>query len=140
MDNIISSSSIYIDANILIYYIESNPQFVQKVRDLFAHIKLVGAKPVTNEITIAECIYKPSKEGEMKAIDSYERLFESGVLAITQLDGGLAKRAAMNGGRLGLKLIDAIHYVSALEFGCDLFVTSDGHFKSGPKMAVIRIM
>jgi predicted nucleic acid-binding protein len=71
----------------------------------------------------------------------YEMLFEqSGEIDLVPLDGAIAKRAAVADGSLGLKLIDAIHYISALETGCDFFVTSDSAFKSGPKMEVLRVV
>jgi predicted nucleic acid-binding protein len=139
MDEIGGASRIYVDTNIWIYYIEANAAFVDRVRAFFVGVEAAGAKLVTNEIAIAECLYKPSKDGNTAALKAYERLFDSGEVEITPLDGGLARRAAVNGGQLGLKLIDAIHYVSALEWACDFFVTSDSAFKSGPMTQVIRI-
>ena len=140
MDSITSDTLVYIDTNVWIYYLEANPDFVQKVRDVFVRVEAVGAKLFTNEITIAECLYKPSRDGNSRAVAAYERLFGSGEVTLTSLDGGLAKRAAVSGGQLGLKLIDAIHYIAALEQGCDVFVTSDRQFKSGPAMQVMTIL
>ena len=61
------------------------------------------------------------------------------LLPVLPLDGGLARRAALAGGALGLKLIDAIHYVSAREAGCRHFLTGDGRFKSTPSMTVVGL-
>ena len=38
-----------------------------------------------------------------------------------------------------LKLVNAIHFVSALEAKCDVFVTADTKFKSSAAMRVVRI-
>lgn len=140
MDKIAGSSVVYIDTNIFVYFVEAAPDFFQKAKELFEHAAAVGARLVTSEITLAECIYRPSQENDAALVSVYEMLFEqSGEVALVPLDGAIAKRAAAAGGGLGLKLIDAVHYMSALEAGCDFFVTSDAAFRSGPKMAVLRI-
>ncbi len=140
MDEIVGSSIVYVDTNIFVYFIESSPTFFQLAKRLFEHIDNVGARILTSEITLAECIYKPSKDNDLELVGIYESVFErSGEVELLPLDGAVAKRSAIVAGNLGLKLIDAIHYLSALESGCDYFVTSDASFKSGPTMAVIQI-
>jgi predicted nucleic acid-binding protein len=140
MDNIQRSSSVYIDTNVFIYYIEASPIFFERAREIFERIDSVGARAVTSEVTLAECVYKPAQDGDTGLVGLYESLFEaSGDVEMVPLDGGIAKRAGLRGGELGFKLIDAIHYLSALEAGCDLFVTSDARFKSGPALKVLRI-
>lgn len=141
MDKIAGSSVVYIDTNIFVYFVEATPIFFQKVKELFEHVATVGARLVTSEITLAECIYRPSQERDAPLVSVYEMLFEqSGEINLVPLDGAMTKRAAIAGGSLGLKLIDAVHYMSALEAGCDFFVTSDSAFKSGPKMEVLRVV
>jgi predicted nucleic acid-binding protein len=139
MDNLSASSRVYVDTNIWIYYVEAAPAMVKKARAFFVAVEAAGAQLITNEIAIAECLYKPSKDGNAAALDAYDRLFDSGEIEVSPLSGKLARTAAVHGGQLGLKLIDAIHYFSALEWGCDYFFTSDAHFKSGPMIKVIRI-
>jgi predicted nucleic acid-binding protein len=48
----------------------------------------------------------------------------------------ILESAAQKGGKLGLKLQDAIHYFTALHIGCDLVVTTDRRFKSTLSMRV----
>jgi predicted nucleic acid-binding protein len=140
MAELTDASSVYIDTNIFVYWVEAVEPFFQNVRELFEGIGEAGCRVVTSEITVAECIYKPARDGDDALIALYERLFEqSGDIDLAALDGAIVKKAAKNGGILGLKLIDAVHYLTALENGCDLFVTSDERFKSGPAMRVLRI-
>lgn len=139
MNEMVLGSRVYVDANVIIYFVEFNPQFTKKANDMFANVDRVGAFLLTNEITIAECLYRPAKHGDRKALLAYERFFNSGEIEITPLDGSLARRAALNGGGLALKLIDAIHYFAAIETHCDFFATADGMFKSSPEMEILRI-
>ncbi len=140
MNEIERGSLIYLDSNIFIYFVETTPGFHPLVKDLFAHIAKVGAIVLTSELTLAECIYQPSRDEDQELVLLYEGLLEkSGDVELLGLDGALVKRAALDGGALGLKLFDAIHFVSALEVGCDYFVTADAAFKSGPAMKVLRL-
>jgi predicted nucleic acid-binding protein len=140
MNEISSASRVYIDSNIFIYFLELNPAYFSKAQELFDHIDAVGAPLFTNEYTLAECIYQPSRDSNFLLVAKYESLFErEGEVQLLSLDGALAKRASFSGGKLGLKLADAIHYISALEAGCDIFVTADTAFKSGPAMKVLRL-
>ncbi len=141
MDEVTGSSVVYIDTNIFVYFVEASPIFFEEVKKIFEHIDAVGSRIVTSEITLAECIYKPSQDRDLPLVGIYEMLFEkSGDIGSIALNGAVAKRASLLGGGLGLKLIDAIHYLSALEAGCDFFVTSDSAFKSGPEMSVMRVV
>ena len=133
-------SLVYIDSNIFIYFIETTPGFLPLVKRLFSQMAESGASAVTSQLTLAECIYRPSRNEDHELVLLYESLLESsGDVVALALDGALIKRAALNCGALGLKLLDAIHFVSALEAGCDFFVTADTAFKSGPAMKVLRL-
>jgi predicted nucleic acid-binding protein len=138
MNDIVTASRVYIDTNIFIFYIEGSDKFFPSVKGFFEHLGMVGASIVTSEITVAECLYKPCQREDQNLIDIYEEFFEkSGMIELFPLDGPLTKQAALHGGQLRLKLIDSIHYESALQAGCDFFVSADTRFKSGPKMRVL---
>ncbi len=134
-----NGSRLYLDTNIWIYYIEANPSFVRKVHDVIVAAEATVSTLVTNEITVAECLYKPSTDDNLTAMQAYDQLFASGEIELVPLDGALARQAASHGGKLGLKLIDAIHYMSALTSGCDHFITSDARFRSVPGLKVLTI-
>lgn len=138
--SIAGTSTVYVDTNIFIHFIEASPTFFAKTKQIFEHIDAVGARIVTSEITLAECLYKPSQDQNTTLVAVYGELFEkSGDVSLIPLDGMVAKRAALRGGGLGLKLVDAIHYVSALEARCDLFITTDAQFRSDNDLEVWRI-
>jgi predicted nucleic acid-binding protein len=94
---------------------------------------------VTSELTVAECLYRPYKDRNRQQADVYESLFASGTLDVYPLSGALIIQAAKDGGALGLKLMDAVHYLSALEAGCDQLVTADRRFKSTRYLEVVNL-
>ena len=134
-----ADSRIYVDTNIWIYFLEGHPTFAPKVRALFVAADTSSCLLSTSEMTIAECLVKPARDGDGRKIAAYDALFGNGAIEILPLDGALARRAAICSGALGLKLLDAIHYVSAREAECRYFLTADGRFKSGAEMTVIGI-
>lgn len=134
------SGTVYVDANIFIYLIEDAPGKADLVARAFEKIANQGGSVVTSELTVAECCYKPAREKNAPLLSAYERLFErSGDVRLVPLTGATAKTAALLGAGLGLKLFDAIHYVSALEARCAVLLTSDNRFKSGSGLTVVRI-
>jgi predicted nucleic acid-binding protein len=133
-------ASVYLDANAFIYWVEGDAPLAGAMRSVFAAIAAAGAGIVTSELTVAECLYKPHRDGNMAVAASYEDFFRSGEdVALLPLNGEVALAAARQGGAWGLKLADAIHFVSALEHGCGVFVTADRRFRSAPGMQVLLI-
>ena len=134
------TTRLYADSNVFIYLIEASPDFFVLAKRVFDHIDTVGARLLTNELTLAECIYKPSREDNSVLVSKYEAFLKPGdEIEIIGLDGALARRAAKAGGKLGLKLTDAIHYLSAFETGCQYFVTADTRVRSSPGLEVLNI-
>lgn len=137
---ITNASRLYADSNIFIYLIESSPEYFVLAKRVFDRIDAVGARLLTNELTLAECIYKPSRDDNTALVSKYEAFLEPGdEIEIIGLDGALAWRAAKAGGKLGLKLADAVHYLSAYETGCQFFVTADTRVRSSPGLEVLNI-
>ena len=137
---LVRGSAVYIDANVFIYFVERTPDFFDKARALFTALAEGEARVLTSELTVAECLFHPARNGNIRLVSVYERFFDpEGDVRLIPLTGAVAKQAAQAGGSWGLKLLDAIHYVSALESGCTAFVTADSRFRSGPALKVVRV-
>jgi len=133
------STRVYVDTNIWIYFIESHPSFREQIDAIFEKADVAGAALVTSEIAVAECLVGPSRQSQTAIIQLYQAFFEESGIEFVKLDGGLARHAALASGVLGLKLIDAIHYVSAREARCTYILTRDGKFKSNADLIVVGL-
>jgi predicted nucleic acid-binding protein len=110
------------------------------VRIIFEKIAAAGAIIVTSELTLAECIFLPARVGDEKLVALYQNLLgKSGDIEMLLLSGAIVERAALAGGAIGLKLMDAIHSISAIEAGCHFFVTGDSAFRSGPSVSDSKV-
>src|SRR5688500_16266012 len=96
------SARIYVDTNIWIYYVEANPAFLPKVVAMLVRASDAGTRLVTSELAIAECLIRPSRQGDKALVALYENFFAEGDMEVVGLDGALARRAALAGGALGL--------------------------------------
>ncbi len=121
-----------------IAFVEHPRADTRALQQIFRRTAEAGSTLITSEITFAECLYGATKQDNAAAIAAYERLFLSGDIVMVPLADGVAARAAHYGGALGLKLVDCIHYLTALEQGCDFFLTGDKRFKSDDNMRVIN--
>lgn len=134
-----AGARIYVDANIWIYFLEGHPDFAPQVRAIFIAAASTETTLFTNEIAIAECLIKPAREKNDLQISAYDALFSDPSITILPVDGAIARHAALTGGELGLKLIDAMHHISAREAGCSYFFTGDGRFRSDEQLTVVGL-
>lgn len=132
-----AKTRVYVDTNMFIAWVERPRRDTQDLQSMFQRLALSGATLFTSEMTVAECLYGATKQGNAAATSAYEKLFASGDVAVVSLGSGVTARAAQSSADLGLKLIDCIHYVTALEQGCDYFFSADKRFKSDEIMQVI---
>lgn len=130
---------VYTDSNIWIHHIEASPGWAAPVGHLLDAVDAVRARLVTSELTWAECVYKPAKDGATSTLSAFQALFANGGIELAALSGPLVLRAAQQGAGIGLKLLDAVHYLTALEAGCTHFATSDKGFRPGPALQVLTI-
>jgi predicted nucleic acid-binding protein len=132
-------STVYLDSNIVIYFVEESAAYSMRAKQFISRLVADGAKLITSELTVAECLYKPYRDGDLDGVELFRAMFNSDLIGLYPLTGDLAIRATEHGGELQLKLVDCIHYVSALEAGCDFFVTADARFRSSQFLEVVGI-
>jgi len=130
----------YIDSNIFIYFVEKAVPRFEATERLFSLLRQSGSTVYTSDIAAAECLYRPCRDGNDRLAGIYLELFETGgdVLRVP-LDYDLIKHAAGIGGKLGIKLIDAIHLASAMAVGCEIFVTNDKGISTPKGLEIVQL-
>ena len=122
---------IYLDANIWIYVLEGFADYSQSLTALFTAVDSGSLVLVTSEITLAEILVRPMKEGNATKQKTYAELIEStdGSLAVP-IERGILIRAAEIRANTKLKLPGAIHAATAMSAGCTTFLTNDKQFRT----------
>ena len=144
-----TAQRVYCDANVLIYLIEKNSDFHGLVRGLLHDLRATGAELISSELVIAECMTGAVRRDNPDIIAAYEAFFSAP-------DGGLLSEGR---DKKGLRLIpvsdpilwavpevaldfrldlpDAIHFATALDQGCDAFLTNDKGFTDGEPFPLV---
>jgi predicted nucleic acid-binding protein len=133
------AARVYVDTNLWIYHVQAVPIWVDRVASFLAAAAAAKATLLTSQFSWAECISKPARDNDPLAIQAFDDFFQTGGIDLLPLDGELAIRAARRGVGIGLKLADAIHFLSALHHNCTHFATSDRRFRSGDELEMVLI-
>ncbi len=138
--NTITGQSIYLDANILIYAVEDLTAVGQKIRTLFSRFDSGELHAVTSELSLAEVLAKPIRDGKQAIQDEYEQfLTNSDALTVMPVTRDVLIRAAQIRAQTSVKLPDAIHAATSLLKGCTTFLTNDQRFAAITSLPVLLL-
>jgi predicted nucleic acid-binding protein len=132
---------LYVDSNVIIYYIEGDEQHQKMADAFFEYVEANGIILMTSEITVGECLYGAYKRERADSIEKFNAIFEEvGIFHFVPVEMDIIKQAAKSGGwKKRLRMIDALHFASAIEAGCDALVTNDHDIHSTAHMKVIQL-
>jgi predicted nucleic acid-binding protein len=134
------ASRLYLDANALIYFVERADMRQAKIAEAVAWAVDSGTPIVVSEVGVAECLYGAYKLGNAALEARYLEIFNDVALfEIAPVDGERLKAAARMGAQKGLKLVDALHFLAALESQCDVFITNDARFRYSHGIEVVHV-
>lgn len=123
---------IYLDANILIAFIEPKDEIGFQIRAVIAHApQKMPTFFATSELTFAETLVEPYRRRDEGLIRSYENWsFNNGILQVGPVTREILYCAAvLRAEHTGLKLPDAIHLATAFAFDCSHILTADKGFR-----------
>ena len=127
---------VYVDSNILIYYVEGVPHLKQAAESIFDAYLAEGAVLATSEITIGECLRGVSESDGRLADDYRDLLAGDALLHLVPVTRRIIERAAAIGAEFRLKLVDAIHVATAEMLGCRTFLTNDRGIRAPAGIAI----
>lgn len=131
---------IYFDANIFIYTVEKHRDYEAVLTRLFEEIEKSRQRVVTSELSLAECLVgaRKARSDELAAI--YENLLApSEMVVIAPLDREILRAAAFYAADVTIKLPDAIHVVTAVALGCEMFFTNDRRVTAPAGMELLTL-
>ena len=136
----LAGSRVYIDTNILIYFLEKHPQWIAQVLPLFEMAAQGTTTLVTSELTVAEILVHPYKLGRADLATRYKRfLKDEGIVELIALSFDILDAAAATRAALGGTLADAMHVATATLSGCTAFVSNDAEIRLPPPATVITL-
>ena len=118
----------YIDSCIYIARFEGIPSYQKVITEHLFALAQDGWIACISELVMLETLCKPLKTGQHALIEQYRHLFDA--LNLLKNYPDLFEDAQRIMQNEGLNVIDALHVSIAFHDHCQLFVTSDPHFRS----------
>src|SRR5262249_15875108 len=115
-----------------------NPQYVERVREIFQHIDDGRIAAVTSPVTLAECLVHPLRLGLAEVRQTFIDVVVNGTnttfVGINQRTGETATRLRA---QYTMSLPDALQMAAAIANGCDGFLTNDAQLARVTELNVI---
>lgn len=127
---------VFIDANILIYHLEANPDLGAKASTRLAALHAAGDQVVVSDLIRLECRVGPLKSGDVMLLSRYDGFFTLPSVKVVALTAAVCDRAATIRARHGFRTPDALNLAAAVESGCGLFLTHDTRLDRFPGLKV----
>ena len=128
--------TIYLDTNIVIYFVERNPSWHAKVVARLAKARLANDLLAVGDLTRAECLVGPFRSSDATLQASYAAFFTDPEIGLLPITSAICERAARIRAAHNLEMIDALHLATAAEHGCGLFLTNDAKLSRCTAIAV----
>ena len=119
--------TVYLDTNIVIYFVEQNPAWRARVIARFSRFRAANDQIAVGDLTRAECLVGPFRSGDATIEASYRVFFADPEVRVLPVTATVCERAARIRAADNFELVDALHLATAVEHGCGLFLTNDSH-------------
>jgi predicted nucleic acid-binding protein len=122
----IESRSTFLDTSPFIYWLENHPVFYPKIERYITEAVLSETRLVTSVLTYMEYSVRPQEVGRRDLIDSFLALTSALNCPLLPATFDICTTAyKLRATYKSLKGIDALQLATALETGCQDFVTND---------------
>lgn len=131
---------VYIDTNVFIFFLDGNDKYLPSVGPIMQACADGTIFPATGRLAIAEVMVHPYRHGNAVTVSRFKSFFaQKNFLTIAEHGPDCFDDAAMIAGQKHMKLIDAIHYRTALHAGCRFLLTNDRGFVTDADMEILQI-
>ena len=129
---------LYIETAPLIYYVEENPTYIDRMDAIIEAVDNGGITAYSSVITLTEVLNHPMKTGDKKLVQKYrDILVNSGSYQLAAINVQVAQSAADLRARYNLRTPDALHVASAIHRHCDAFLTNDAGIKRVSELGIL---
>ena len=133
-------SKIYFDTTPLIYFLDDEKPFSDKVASFIFDHQEDDDFYLTSTITDAEYLVFPYRTEDTDKIQAYEKFIADFGFQIVETNRAITKQAAKLRAKYpGIKGMDAIHLATSIYFNCDTFLTNDTQLRQVTEANVVLV-
>jgi predicted nucleic acid-binding protein len=131
-------SHIGLDTAPLIYLVEKHPIHFDKMVTIVQHLTQGSIVGISSVLTLTEVLTQPLRLSKSNLVRDYENiLLNSMGFRMVSIDTKIARTAADLRAHYNLKTPDAIQVATAVESGCQAFLTNDLGMKRVTELHVL---
>lgn len=129
---------IFVDTAPFIYFLEKNPTYYEKPKNFFRQCYEKGIEIVTSAITVEEYAVFPYRNQKIELIDLFHEFVKDMEIDVVSIDQEIAEKAAKIRAKYkDFKSMDALQIASAIQTGCDVFLTNDKQLRQEKEIRCI---
>jgi len=121
----LQGKTVGLDTAPLIYFIEENSTYIEKVKVFFEAMERGSFLVVTSTVTLLEVLVHPLRSNNRKLAAEYRDILLNSRLMLLEVTSGIAEKAAQLRASHKIRTPDAIQICAALEAGASHFFTND---------------
>jgi|SRR3989338_1089869 len=126
-----------LDSQILIYYLEDNKEYADRVETILEAMQRGEANGVFSSIGLIEVLTGPKKKGDYDLASQYRQMIPRiPNLVLRGINENIVEVASNLRARYGIATPDAIHLATAIDYGADKFITNDRGLKKVKEIKV----
>lgn len=131
-------SFLFLDTAPIIYLVEKNPSYLDRVKDIFQRVDGGQLKVATSPVSLAECLVHPYRLGLTQLSQDFIDVVVNGVgTTFLSLEQQAGEEAARLRAKYNLKLPDSLQLAAAITAGCNAFLTNDSQLKRVTEIQVL---
>ncbi len=131
-------SRLFLDTAPVVYYVERNPTYFDRVQPIFNQVDIGNLTVVTSPVTLAECLIHPYRLGLISLQQSFfDVITRADHTTFQPIHVAVGQQAAILRANYNLTLTDALQVATALAASCDAFLTNDRTLQRVSELQVI---
>lgn len=127
----------YLDASVIIYAVEKIPPYDELLQPLWQTREAAPPYFIGSELLFLETLVKPVQAGNDVLQTAFRKFLEAREMQLIPISAAILETAVQLRAIAKLKTPDAIHAATALQAGCDTFITNDPIFGRISNLSVI---
>lgn len=129
---------LFLDTAPIIYLVEKNPDYLDRVKDIFQRVDNGQLKVATTPVTLAECLVHPFRLGLAQLGQDFIDVVVNGTgTTFFSIEQQTGENAARLRAKYNLKLPDSLQLAAAVTAGCDAFLTNDSQLKRVTELQIL---
>ncbi len=128
--------TVFLDANVVIYFVERHPVWGAKATARIAAARSSGNDLAVSDLIRMECRVGPLSSGDQALLADYAKFFSRPEVRVLPITAAVCDRAAAIRAKYRFKPLDALHLAAAVDAGCGKFLTADTGLQNFPDIHV----